>query len=489
MAITILRNLTANYFYPSANPIAITVNSNNTGKCNFRYISDLYINGTKVYTQKLFPDPITGFGFINVQRVCEDYIQTLENLSAATNVLREAHTVAVPSAAYSIQLKIGEEYDNSTDCDGSVLQYLNLANTNSAYVFESAIDYELWPSFNTTNYVVGTTSNSTPFITNAPKEITLTYNDQFSYDFITRQTINVADWKVDVRTYDQSGVGIATYSYATNRTHTGVYRFRVHCGPYDINRIAATTVINPSVSRYTVNLRWGATTSVSEIRTFKLKNPTSFQSRFCFTDQWGSQANITMDHRLRSGLRIQRGVYQKNLLRNTGSGWSYDVGNRGAEQWQNMAIQNDFVSSFLKRDEALWVNEIFFSPLVSIYKRPELLEARCVATASGFGTFLYKKPEWAENTLNTFSSGSLFFFDQNGSKSGRYAIVSEPVENQVVVSGTFSVGDCGYIQKDVSYQKLPIVITTNEVNIPQKISGPQQIAFEFTRSYLKTTLR
>jgi hypothetical protein len=196
-----------------------------------------------------------------------------------------------------------------------------------------------------------------------------------------------------------------------------------------------------------------------------------------------------MDHRLTSGLRIQRGVYQKNLLRNTGSGWSYAVGNRGAEQWQSMTVQSDFVSSFVKRDEALWTSEIFFSPLVSIYKRPELLEAKCVATGSGFGTFLYKKPEWAENSLNTFASGAVFFFDQNGSNSGRYTIISEPVQNQVQVSGTFSVGDCGYIQKDVSYQKLPIIITTNEVPIPQKLNGPQQIAFEFTRSYLKTTLR
>lgn len=489
MAITITKNLTANYFYPSANPISLTVSSNNTGKCNFRFVSDLYINGTKVYTQKLFPDPISGLGFINIQRVCEDYIQTLEDLSSSTHVLREAQTVQVPAAAYSIQVKIGEEYDNSTDCDGSVLQYLNLATSNSAYVFESAIDYDLWPSFNTSTYVVATQSAGTPFLTNAPREISLTYNDQFSYDFITTQTINVANWKVDVKTYDLGGVGIATYSYSTNKTHTGVNRLRVHCGPYDINKIAGTTIINPVVRTYTVNLRFGATTSVSETRTFKLKNPAPFQSRFCFTDQWGSQANITMEHRLQSGLRIQRGVYQKNLLRNIASGWSYQVGNRGAEQWQNMTIQNDFVSTFVKRDEARWINEIFFSPLVSIYKRPELLEARCVATSSGFGTFLYKKPEWADNSLNTFSSGSLFFFDQNGSNSGRWTIVSEPVENQVTVSGTFSVGDCGFIQKDISYQKLPIIITTNEVSIPQKISGPQQIAFEFTRSYLKTTLR
>jgi hypothetical protein len=437
----------------------------------------------------LFPDPISGFGFINIQRVCEDYIQTFEDLSSSTHVLREAQTVQVPAAAYSIQVKIGEEYDNSANCDGSVLQYLNLTTSNSAYVFESAIDYDLWPSFNSTTYVVGTQSATTPFLTNAPREISLTYNDQFSYDFITTQTINVANWKVDVKTYDSNGLGIATYSYSTNKTHTGVRRLRVHCGPYDINKIAGTTIINPGVKTYTVNLRFGATASVSELRTFKLKNPGTFQSRFCFTDQWGSQANITMDHRLQSGLRIQRGVYQKNLLRNIASNWSYNVGNRGAEQWQNMSIQNDAVSSFVKRDEARWFNEIFFSPLVSIYKRPELLEARCVATASGLGTFVYKKPEWADNSLNTFSSGSLFFFNQNNSNSGRWTIISEPVENQVQVSGTFSVGDCGWIQKDLSYQKLPIIITTNEVRIPQKISGPQQIGFEFTRSYLKTTLR
>jgi len=483
MAITIINNLTSNYFYPSANPILLTVDSNNTGKCNFRYITDLYINGTKVFTQKTFPDPISGYGYINVSRVCQDYIETFEDLTATTYVLREAQTVAVPTSAWSIQIKCGEEYDNSVDCNGQVTQYLNLTNSNTAYVFESAVDYENWPSFSSSPYLIGTTSNTTSFLTNAPKEITLTFNDQFSYDFITTNTLNIANWKVDVRTFDQSGVGIATYSYSTNKTHTGVKRYRIHCGPYDINRVAGAAIINPLVKTYQVNLRYGATTSVSETRTFKLKDPAAFQSRFCFTDLWGSQANVTFDHRLISGYSIQRGVFQKNLSR------SYSVGNRGAQQWQNTAIQSDAVSTYCKREEALWISEIFLSPLVSIYKRPELMEARCVATASGQGTFLYRKPEWANNSLNTFSSGNLFFFNASGSNSGRYAIVSEPLLNQVTVAGTFSVGDCGFIQKDASYQKLPIVIGDNQTTIPQKISGPQQISFNFTRAYTKTTLR
>jgi len=366
---------------------------------------------------------------------------------------------------------------------------LNLATSNLAYVFEAGIDYDVWPSFSTNGYIVGTTSASTKFLTNAPNEISLTYNDQFSYDFLTLQTIDIANWKVDVRTYNQSGVGVATYSYSTNKTHTGLRRFRIHCGPYDINRIAGQAIINPQVYKYTISLRYGATSSVTETRTFKLKNPSTFQSRFCFTDQWGSQANMTFDHRLQSGLRIQRGVYQKNLLRNISSGWSYQVGNRGAEQWSNATIQNDAVSTFVKREEAQWLTEMFFSSLVSLYKRPELFEAKCIATATSSATFFYKKPEWATGTQNDLSSGSLFFFDQNGSKSGRYTITSTPQENHVIVTGTFSVGDCGYIQKDSSYEKLPIIITTEEIRLPQKIAGPQQFAFEFTRSYLKTTLR
>ena len=59
MAITIINQKTSNAFYPAGNPINVTVNSNNSGNCNFRYICDFYINGTKVFTDKLFPDPTT----------------------------------------------------------------------------------------------------------------------------------------------------------------------------------------------------------------------------------------------------------------------------------------------------------------------------------------------------------------------------------------------------------------------------------------------
>lgn len=240
MAITIISNLTSNRFYASANPINITVSSNNSGKCNFRYICDVYINGINVFRDKLFPDPSTGYGFFQMSRVLNDYIKTSINKTNYSAVINAAANVNAPSAAFSLYFRFGEEYDSTINCSGSVNQYLNLATSNSAFVFEAAIDYEDWPTFDYNNYFIGTQSATTQFLTNTQKEIDLTYNDPYTLDFITSASIG-ASYSVRLVRYFNDGS-----SSTTNYTASSLgqrRRFRLAVGPIDLNRIAASALI------------------------------------------------------------------------------------------------------------------------------------------------------------------------------------------------------------------------------------------------------
>lgn len=486
MAITIVKNLTQNYFYPSANEILITANSNNTGKCNFRYICDIYINSIKVHTLKTFPDPTTGYGLFNLQRICEDYIETVIDKSAATHAIVPGTNTSAPNAAFSLQVKFGEEYDNTLACDGVVNQYLNLLNSNTAYVFEGGIDYEYFTTYSSTYSVVGTFSNPSKFLTNAPRELTLTYNDQFCLDFLTLQNINVADWKLDIKTYDNTNTLINTYSYPTNKTHL-IRRMRLFCGPYDINRIANTTIINPVVKRYTVQLRYSTSTLVSEVFTFNLKNPEAFQSRFCFTGQLGSPELYTFYHRKRTLYNINRNNYTKVLSPlNT----QYTLGDRGSQTYQITGQERGTVGSYIREADAKWLTELPLSKDIFILQRPELMETQLVATASGTATFLYKKPKWATGIENEFVVGNSVFLHQlNGTQSGKYTITNIPVENQITISGTFSGTPCGFLQKDTTWRKLPIVATDNTVEVFQRLGSPILYQFNWETAYQKTTLR
>ena len=161
MAFSIVSNLTSGKFYPSNNPINITVNSSNSGSCNFRYIADVYINGTNVFRHKLFPDPSTGYGFFQFSRIVQDYMSNTIPNSPYTNAIVAASSTTAPGSVVQVYVRFGEEYDSSSDCSGSVVQYSNLVTSNTAYSFNGVISYKEFNSFDYTDYLVtwGTSSS------------------------------------------------------------------------------------------------------------------------------------------------------------------------------------------------------------------------------------------------------------------------------------------------------------------------------------------
>ena len=193
MAITIIKDFTADRFYPSANPINCTVNSNNNGKCNMRYICDVYIAGVKVYTNKLFPDPTTGYAFFQVSRILQDYIKTLVPTSPLATFLN-ANTAA-PGSNLKVYCKFGEEYDSSSACDEVIKQYNNLKTSKTFYVFQGAQDYENFLTFDYSEYEVNgafTPTGGVKFLTNSPRTMDISYDDSYFLDFITLDTMTSA---------------------------------------------------------------------------------------------------------------------------------------------------------------------------------------------------------------------------------------------------------------------------------------------------------
>jgi hypothetical protein len=139
MATSIVKNFTSGRWYPSANPINATVTSNFNGKCNFRYICDVYVNGTRVYTSKLFPEPGTGYGFFQISRILQDYIETYINKTPPTSIFSSATETSAPTSALTVYCRFGEEYDSTTTCDGTIVQYNTQVTSNTFYVFSTFI--------------------------------------------------------------------------------------------------------------------------------------------------------------------------------------------------------------------------------------------------------------------------------------------------------------------------------------------------------------
>lgn len=495
MAITIISNFTSNKFYPSSNPINTTVNSNNSGKCNFRYICDLYVNGTKVYTDKIFPDPNTGYGFFLLSRVLQDYTLTLTlaNTGSAFNL---AATAAVPTSSFSVYCRFGEEYDAAVNCDGSVLQYTNLSTSNTFYVYEGAFDYEDFPGYTYTDYVMGTASAtaSKSFLTNSPREVEVTYNDGYYLDFLSLQTISSSHRLYIEWTYKD---GTTATSYLSSSTLTSVKRYRLAVGPLNLNRIYASPVMNEEVSSYKIWMAYGAIRQ-SEVFTFKLKEPNTFTTRLGFTGLLGGIENFTFYHRNMKSFNIERKNYEKTIGKNNSGAWSYAVGDRGTTTYKILAKEQHKVATYCSKEVSEWLYEMWLSTDVWTYRRAEIQQIRIYDEAGTYTGSPDSRILFWVNDVEGLSVGDYLmvvpeYIPGYNEFIGRFQIVSI-VGNIVDVGATYAsyyppYQICAYIYKDTTFDRLPITIADNAIEVKQKMTKPVEYSLNYQMAHAKTTLR
>ncbi len=381
MAVTIINNFTSNKFYPVANPLTITVDSNQSGNCSFRYICDIYINTVKVFTSKLYPDPLTGKGFFSISSIVSDYIKNVVDKTPQLGPFSNASEAFAPSALIQVQCKFGEEYDSSVSCNGTIVQYNNLATSNTFYAFNGAIPYEDYLSWNYSNYVGvwASASHPTKFLSNSPKTMDVTYNDTYCLDILslTNPTVATNGVAVEIETFNYNGSSTKTY-LAANTLSGNLKRYRIWIGPSDINKRLNQLLINASIKHYTVRLVWKHPTdttypSLSETYTFKVINPSKYTTRIGFIGQLGSVEHVTLYHRNVESLSIDRGTFKKNQLSNYSSNWTYQVGDRQTTTWKMNVTERHNVSCYVNDKMATWLRELHISPEAWVYKRPEIM--------------------------------------------------------------------------------------------------------------------
>lgn len=495
MAITIVSNFTSGKFYPSANPINVTVNSSNSGKCNFRYICDLYINGVKSYTDKIFPDPNTGYGFFQLSRVISDYIST-NPINGDLPISSLAASTSVPSAALSVYCKFGEEYIISANCEGPVLQYPNLSTSSVFYVYEAAFDYEDFPSYDEDVYLVkalGVESNS-KFLTNSPREVELTYNDPYYLDFISDELISTG-WKLNFDIYNDDGSEINSYWAITTLTKTR--RYRLSIGPYNLNRVYSYPLINLRVKSYRVYLTYNDVKQ-SEYFNFKIREPKAFITTIGFTGLLGSPENFTFYHRNLKTFNLERKTFERSIGSNKSGTWRYDVGDRGTTTYGIKANESHKVSTYCSRDISEWLYEMWLSPNVWTYRKSNLTEITIFNEGDLEGIESIETRILIRLTdASQYSVGDYIMilpeYIPGINMNGRYEIIG--IEGNVLDLGFFYAGFpiprvmCGLAYKDSSFDILPITISDNNIEVKQKLTKPIEYSLSYNMAYQKTTLK
>lgn len=373
MAITLIQ--TPQAYQPAYNTIAFTVDSTNSAQCNFRYLCDVYINGTFVTRLTQFPFGSNGYATFKVNRIIEDYV--------TWDLHKDLYGFAVnPNSICRYVLKFGEEYDASPNCDAGTTVYPDLAVTSTFLAWNAAIQYSAFPSFDFTDWQLN--SSTSDWLATNPQGLADTQQNPLWIGENTQSTTNFlntvsgrADY-AEIKTYDSTGALIGTYqvtnpfatiSGATPVSHN-LLTFGV--GPDNLNNTTLSSGVQPvitnAVDTYSVTL-WDTTgpTQRSKSRWFKIDYRCTkwVPITFWWLNILGGFDTYTFTQQATRTTSITRDNYSKLFGGITGSPpeWTYEVGDRGTVTSSvNGVHKYSARSNWITEPTSWWMENLFASP-------------------------------------------------------------------------------------------------------------------------------
>ena len=328
-----------NLAYPSGSPTVQdslwhVFDSNITGQTDFKYVVDIYTNGTQQVRVKLYPELSNGNGYFDAGPIVRNTM-TYEWLTPKEEVF-----VCEPNASGQIsqtyQYRLGEEYSGIT--------YLNLVSGNiTAYNWTA-------PLFK--RKVSDISSWTNLFFTNRPKNIKASLGDNI---YIGAK--NVSGFTVNVYNLQNQLANTITYNIGSTKTFA-----QLNIGTIALNKIS--NVINDTTKYYQIVV--GSTiylqVDLDCNPKFQSYNLHFLNSLGMFdTAKFGLISRLTMD--------VNRKGYEKrDYSINTSSVSYYDANNKYNSSKVNYYNQNNFTYR-LTMDaptdaEYEWLDELISSPQV-----------------------------------------------------------------------------------------------------------------------------
>jgi hypothetical protein len=334
--------------------------SNNAGTTNFKFVYDIYINGSQVSRNKIFPSPSAdgSYGVFNASPVVRSYVTNYFEPSGTTVLMASNDKIKV-----DYQMRIGEEVS------GAVIA--NLASGNfSAYnyyaplfgdIFTENGDIPLVLSDYYDNLLIENYTDD--WLSDRDSlEIPIEYGDQF---FITFLKITSGAYKLWVQPTNENGtLGTAVSGDITMAGQFNLFNFQAAA----INSFLGQTLITENTFGYNVYITLGA--AVTRVLKFKqVCNPKYRQYNLHFLNRLGGYD--TMAFRLVNKRRseFERSSYRRNPYKLSGGQMTnIDAYNKYNETTFNFAIQHTdyymLTSDFLLDQDYAWLAQLVASPIV-----------------------------------------------------------------------------------------------------------------------------
>ena len=336
--------------------------SNNVGSTNFKFVYDIYINGSQVSRNKIFPSPSAdgSYGVFNASPVVRSYVTNYFEPSGTTVLMASNDKIKV-----DYQVQIGEEVS------GAVIA--NLASGDfSAYNYYAPLFGDIFTENSQIPLVLSDYYDNL-LIENYTDDwlsdrdsldIPIEYGDQF---FITFLKITSGAYKLWVQPTNEDGtLGVAVSGDITMTGQFNLFNFQAAA----INAFLNQTLITADTFGYNVYISLGA--AVTRVLNFKqICNPKYRQYNLHFLNRLGGYD--TMAFRLVNKRRseFERSSYRRNPYKlSNGQMKNIDAYNKYNETTFNFAIQHTdyymLTSDYLLDQDYAWLAQLVASPIVYI---------------------------------------------------------------------------------------------------------------------------
>jgi hypothetical protein len=338
--------------------------STNVGQTAFKFVYDVYVNGSQVSRTKVYPSPSAegSYGVFNASPMVRSFVTNYFEPSGSSILVASNDKIKVDS-----QIRIGEEYVSGGNlitipnvASGALASYnyypplfadILFVNNNTPLVLSDYYDNLLLENF------------TDDWITERDNEkITIEYGDNFyaTYFKITAGTYNAF---IDV--INESGAVVDTVSGGI--TFSGEMNL-FNCQAGHINTFAGRTLITEATYGYNVYLKRGVAVS-RKLQFIQKCYPKYKQYNLHFLNRLGGWDTMKFALVNRRSTELQRASYRRNDWQLSGNTMSnIDAYNKYNETTLNYAIQHKdkfhLISDWVSQQDYEWLGQLFASTIV-----------------------------------------------------------------------------------------------------------------------------
>lgn len=378
MAITIHQQL--DEITPAYNEMIYVVSSTNVAESNFKYIADVYIDGTYTKRLTLPANPTYNNCVVDVHRIVETaltYDISISETSGVTQCLNSWCEVVV---------KFGEEYGLSSS---GVTVYPDLTNSSGCFAFAGSL-----PEFDFIDYVDNDyilDSSGSLFMTNIPRTNTNITRNQSLFLAGYQNTDNDIDRFV-ILTYDSSGTFVDEYQI-TNQYDTPASddndRFLKFIAGFNANDIPQAQLVTgtqpiftDSIYSYAVYTVDGSGNKTSETITFNIQEECTPYENFelHFQNVFGFFDSFIFSSKSNTNVSIDRKEYKKQTGTTSSTAFTTTKADRGYENYFTSSNKKITLRSrWMTETEYEWLTELIESPQVFWNYNSELIAINIVS--------------------------------------------------------------------------------------------------------------